>query len=435
MRISGLVVLLAVGLWTAGAATNEVELTPEYITELSDQLQERNPLLGAARARTNAAGAAVKAVPTWEDPMASVGGMAAERMMRQEDGDLFYGVEQKLPLFGRPQAERRMLNAEFETRSAELDYEYQRLRSELAQALFATARESESIRIAEQDLAWLDTMVLSMDSRYRANQATLPEVLQLQNERARRATELETSRARLRQQESLLGRYVNQPPEKQWPIYRLPQIAPPVPYTQKLIDLAFRYEPRINVLQKEIRVAGEGVNVARKKRLPEVSVGVEARNYTGDGSFRQAMGVVSMSLPWFNAGKYKQEVRRGQALQDAAEMELADYKLELRQDVHQLTVRIDAARREALLYRDDIIPRSETALSSARSSWESGRGGFRDVLDARRMLLESRLMLVRAIAEQYTMLSELVLCCGLGDMQAIFDVVPNLSANQPPQTK
>jgi hypothetical protein len=35
------------------------------------------------------------------------------------------------------------------------------------------------------------------------------------------------------------------------------------------------------------------------------------------------------------------------------------------------------------------------------------------------MLLEGRLMFVRAVSEQYQMLSELVLCCGLGDLNAL----------------
>ena len=35
------------------------------------------------------------------------------------------------------------------------------------------------------------------------------------------------------------------------------------------------------------------------------------------------------------------------------------------------------------------------------------------------MLLDGRLMYARTVAEQYQMLSELVLCCGLGDMEAL----------------
>ena len=107
----------------------------------------------------------------------------------------------------------------------------------------------------------------------------------------------------------------------------------------------------------------------------------------------------------------------------------------MREEVHQLTVKIDAARREALLYREQIIPRSQSALDSARSGWESNRSTFRDVLDARRMLLDGRLMYTRAVAEQYQMLSELVLCCGLGDMESLQmigaqpEIAPGAKAN------
>lgn len=113
------------------------------------------------------------------------------------------------------------------------------------------------------------------------------------------------------------------------------------------------------------------------------------------------------------------QVQRDEAKLKAAELDLVDYELSVREEVHQLTVKIDAARREAVLYRDQIIPRSQSALDSARSGWETSRNSFRDVLDARRMLLEGRLMQARAVAEQYQMLSELVLCCGLGDMEAL----------------
>jgi outer membrane protein TolC len=128
---------------------------------------------------------------------------------------------------------------------------------------------------------------------------------------------------------------------------------------------------------------------------------------------------LSFNLPWGNGDKYRSDIRREEARQRAAELDLADWQLSARQEVHHLTVAIDAARREALLYRDDIIPRSEQALTSARAAWETGRRTLREVLETRRMLLDARLMYARAVAEQFTMMSELVLCCGLGDFESL----------------
>src|SRR3954452_25426342 len=89
------------------------------------------------------------------------------------------------------------------------------------------------------------------------------------------------------------------------------------------------------------------------------------------------------------------------------------------QYLHHFTVEIEAARREALLYNDEIITRAEQALSNRLTDWETGRGAFRDVLDARRMLLESQLMAARAVTEQRQSLAELLLWAGLNNVEAL----------------
>lgn len=394
-------------------------LTPAYLNELAEELRQNHPALAAARERTNAAAAAVGGVRTWEDPLARIGGMAASERMRAEEGDLIYGIEQKLPLFGKPRLARQAAQAGLATASAELQYREQVLRRELAKQAFRTALADEVLRIGREDLGWLEVMVAAVEARYRSGQATLVDVLQLQNERSRRATQLETDRELLAQERVALNRLLNRALDSSWPTLELPPVAGPVPYGQKLVDLALKFEPRLRVLQRETGEAEAALELTRRQRLPEVSAGLEARNYTGDGSFRQGMVVLSVNLPWFNRGKYRRDIQREEARVAAARHEREDYELALREELHGLTVRIDAARREALSYQSEIIPRSQTALASARAGWESGRNTLRDLLDARRMLLEARLGESRARAEQYQQLSDLVLCCGLGDLEAL----------------
>ena len=404
---------------TPPAATNVIRLAPAYINELAEEMRGKSPALQAAWARTNAAAANVGTVRTWDDPKASLGGMAAREDLRASDGDLMYGVEQKLPLFGKPNLARRVARAELSTETANAEYQFQILRRELAKAVFRTALVDEVVVVGQQDLAWLETITRTMEGKYRASEATLVEVLQLQNERAKQVAQLETERDRLTHERVSLNRMLNRSLLSPWPTLELPALAGPVLYSQKLVDLAVKYEPRIEVLRRQIKQAEAAVASTRRQRLPDISAGLEARNYTGDGSFRQGVLLFSMNVPWVNAGKYRSEIQRDEAKLKAAEYDLVDYELSVREDVHQMTVKIDAARREALLYRDQIIPRSESALASARSGWEANRNTFRDVLDARRMVLDGRLMQARAVAEQYQMLSELVLCCGLGDMEAL----------------
>ena len=399
--------------------TNVVSVTPGLIAQLGEEMRTNHPALQAANARTNAAAANVAAVRAWEDPMVRVGGMGARDEMRADEGDLIYGVEQKLPLFGKPERARAVARAELATEQATADYQFQLLRRDLAKSLFKTALAYRVVEIGAQDRTWLQTMVTATDAKYRTDEATLAELLELQNDLSKRTNQLRTDMALRENEEFALNRLLNRTPRSPWPRLQLPSVAPAIAYSQRLVDFSLKYEPKTDVMRQQVKQAEAAVQLTRRQRLPDFSAGVEARNYTGDGSFRQGMFVLSFNLPWGNAEKYRNDIRREEARQRAAELDLADWQLSARQEVHHLTVAIDTARREALLYRDEIIPRSGQALASARASWETGRRTLREVLETRRMLLDARLMYARAVAEQYSMMSELVLCCGLGDFESL----------------
>lgn len=400
-------------------ATNTVVLTPALVNQFAEEMRTNHPALAAAAARTNAAAAGIAAVRTWEDPMLKVGAMAAEQMMRAEDGDIAYGAEQKLPLWGKPALARRVARAELEVEIAGGEMQFQQLRSELAKALFRTALAERIVAVDEQDLAYVQTLADAMEANYAVGGVTRFDLLQIQNERAKRLEQLKTARAQLTHERLALNRFLNHDLNFAWPALDLPPVAGPVVYNGRLVQMALKNEPKLRMMRGQIKQAEAMVASTRRMRLPEVSVGAEGRNYSGNGEWRQAGFMVSFNLPLFNRAKYRADIRRDEAKLQTVEAETADYELAVREEVHDLTVKIDVGRREAVLYRDEIIPRSEAALESARSAWEAGRGMFRDVLDARRMLLDARLMFARAVAEQYQMMSELVLCCGLGDLEAL----------------
>jgi outer membrane protein, heavy metal efflux system len=416
---AGLILLSTTVICAVTASTNSIPITPDYLNQLAEEMRTNNPALKAAYARTNAAQAGVNAVRTWEDPMARLGGVAAREPMRADEGDIIYGIEQKLPLFGKPQLARRVAQAELATEIASADYQFQTLRRELAQAAFQTALASQVATIGRQDVAWLDTMTADMENKFKSGQATLVEVLLLENERGRRVTQLQTDHDQLAHEQVALNRLLNRPLHFSWPELELPAVAGPVVFSEKLADLALKYEPKTEMLRQQVKQAEATAALTRRQRRPDVNVGLEARNYSGDGSFRQGMLVFSMNLPWGNGRKYDSEILRDDARLKATEFDLADYQLELHEEVHMLTLKINAARREALLYRDQVMPRTQSALESARAGWNANQNAFRDVLDARRMLLDARLMYARAVSEQYRMLSELVLCCGVADLGAL----------------
>jgi outer membrane protein, heavy metal efflux system len=401
------------------SGTNVIVITPMLITELADEASDRSLSLRAADARVEAARANTRSIRTWEDPMVEAGAMAARKMMRAEDGDIIYGIEQPLPLWGKPKAARAVADAEVRREEAEGAYQFQMLRRDIAVAVFDLARIDEIIGISRQDLSWLQTLVEVTEQRYAAGNARQSELLRLQTEHSRRADQLRTELRMRAQVEFKLNRLLNRALSTSWPQMGLPPLAEPISYSDRLGKMAVQNEPRLKVMEQEIRQSEAAVELTRRQRYPNVNVGAEMRNYSGDGSWRQGMLTLSFNLPWGNARKYRTEVERDEAKVRAARLDREDYELAVLNEIHELTVGIDAARREAVLYREEVLPRIELALEVERAAYQANRGMFVDLMEARRLLLEAQTSLARAVAEQYQLMSELVLCCGLGDLEAL----------------
>lgn len=411
-------------------SSEALQLTPELLTQFADEMAASHPALLAARARTNAAEANVRSIRTWDDPMIRVGGMAADRMMRMDDGDLFYGIEQKLPLFGKPAAMRRMAGAELAVEVAREEARFQLLRRDLSKALVRAAGADEALAIAREDLEWLNLTATAVEESYRAGNARLMDLLTIQNERSKRIEQLVTDQENRNQAVLVVNRFLNRPLTNAWPPLRLPPVAEEIAFHPRLVSFALAQAPELKIMREELQMAAAAVTVARKERWPEVSIGFENRTYTRDHDLRSTEVMLGFSIPLGNHSKYRAAIQRETAKQRAVEWETRHAEQAVREEVHGLIVKIAAARREALLYRDQIIPRNEQALASARAMFESG-GPLRDVLEARRMWFEGKLMYVRAVTEQYDMLTELILCCGLGDLESL-QMISSLSQPENP---
>jgi cobalt-zinc-cadmium efflux system outer membrane protein len=400
-----------------------VVVTTDYINRLITEARTNNPSLRAADSRVRSASLNAQSIRTWEDPSAMFGGsIYSEKGFKpSEDGDLAYGLEQKLPLWNRPKLARRVAETETSIREAEVNYRALHLRADLTKALLRAALAERVVEIGEQDLAWVEVTGSATENKYRAGQAALADTLQIQNEIARRADALRTDRLRLAHEHFTLNRLLNRAVNSTWPRLQLPPVAPAIPLSQKLLSLALANEPRLKVLEQEIKQASASAELTRKNRLPDVSLGVEGRQYSGDGDFRSGMFTLRFSLPWMNGDKYRKEYLRDKERQKSAEQEREDQVLMVREELHHLAVDIEASRREALLNSDEITTRAQQALTSRLSDWEAGHGAYRDVLDARRMLLESELMSAKALAEEHQMLAGMLLWAGLESLE---DLLP-----------
>jgi outer membrane protein TolC len=406
---------------TAVAITNVVVIDSAMINALAAEARTNHPALKAADSLVRASVLDAQAVRTWENPMASFGGSvySSRGFNPSDEGNIAYGIEQKLPLWGRPKFARNVANAGTLVRESELNQRLLQLRSDIARQLYMAALAEQEIAIGEEDLVWLEASARTGDNKYRTGQGSLADSLLIQNEVAKRNDALLTGHRRLAHERFALNRLVNRDANSTWPSLKLPSAGPAIPLSAKLLALAFANEPRLRVLDQQIKQASATADLTRSSRLPEVSFGVDGRQFSGDGEFRSGMFTLRFSLPWANGDKYRKEYARDKERQKSVEQEREDQVLTVQEQLHHLTVDIEAARREALLYSGEITVRAGQALSSRTSDWETGRGALRDALDARRMLVESELMSARATAEQHQMMADMLLWTGLDTLEAL----------------
>lgn len=420
--LSSVLLLSAIVCSSAAEAPVRVEavvVSPQWIDELTAEARTNHPALRAADLRADAATWNAASVRTWEDPMARFGVMGADRERRADDGDLIYGVEQKLPLFGKAQAMRAMVQAEATTQRHEAMFRSVQLRRDLHRQALKLALTERTLELSREDLVSLELLVTTTEEKYRNGLAIQVEVLTSQNERARRSNLVRTDETLLRAERASLERLLNRSTNSNWPKLLLPGAATNLPPVELMIEHATTMAPQLDVMRGSLRQAELSARLARTQRMPDVTLGVDARQYSGSGDFREGVVSAGISLPWGNRSRYAADIKREQLKAQATQLEIADMQLALREEIVRLAAQIENARREVWLYRDDITPRTELAVNAARINWLNNRGTLRDVLDTRRMWIEARAMEARALAEQHVMLSELAMHCGVEDLEQL----------------
>jgi len=131
-------------------------------------------------------------------------------------------------------------------------------------------------------------------------------------------------------------------------------------------------------------------------RLPDVSFASRAVSTAATASSGRACLRCASPCRGSIATSIANDYERDKERQKSAEQEREDQVLMVREELHHLAVGIEATRREALLYSDEISARAAQALTSRLANGRPAAAHSATVLDARRLLLESQLMSARA---------------------------------------
>ena len=171
--------------------------------------------------------------------------------------------------------------------------------------------------------------------------------------------------------------------------------------------------PDIAAAEATLKQAETNVTLARRQRIPDVTLSVQ---YERNPPFNppsqiNTVGVgVSLPLPLWN--HYRGEILAATAARDQAQAQLDKARIQAASDVAAARVAYREASRRARRYRSSLAPKSAQVEASVAYAYEKGGASLVDLLEAERNDNAIRVAAVQAHAD--TAAAEAVLFAALG---------------------
>lgn len=194
-----------------------------------------------------------------------------------------------------------------------------------------------------------------------------------------------------------------------------PQAAalPPAPPLDQLLAQLDR-SPAMRHARAQVGQREALARLERARRTPDVNVIVGAQREGPDTRNRAVLGL-SVPLPLFNRndGAVLDALRRVDKARDQQDAE----GVRLRAELAQAHARLTAALAECALISTEILPGAEDAERAANRGFELGKFGLIDVLDAQRVLAQSKNQYLNAVLDAHRAAADIARLLGHAAVQ------------------
>ena len=339
------------------------------------------------------------------------------------------GLMQEFPGPGKLKAAANVATAESRTKYFAFENSVLQAAFSLKRAYYQLWFLDENIRINRQTLDLLAELEEIARSQNSAGKVTLQDVYRAQIEQDQLTTEIEnledSRRPLIAQLKGALG-------------LRRDQADPPQPTRfestpldlngDALLDTAFARNPRLKMMEADVRMAEATIALARKSKVPDFSLGLMADAKAAPTMFRPSAG---MTLPIWR-DKIAAQIAQAQATKRAAEARLTSEQIMVTVDFAMKSYDYREITRNLALLQDKLIPKARQSLAVARAGYLAGQVDFFDLLDAERTLLNFQLQEVEARTRREIVLADLSLTiAGIAPEGApVLPTAPNASVPQ-----
>ena len=406
----------------AGSAELRIRAAPE-ITGLNNLVLEAlqaNPEIQAMHKERIAARSRIAPAGALDDPMLEAGLVNVPtdnfRLDREEMTMKMVGIAQRFPYPGKRALRETVASKEAEGIGHGFWETAGRVARDVKVAYFDLALVREMRRVAIENRATLERFLEVAESRYRAGQVGIADVLKAQVQITRMLDEL----IRLDREEpsiiAELNRALGRAANHVAPVTVLPALQRPNLDLDALHEAALRNRPQLAALRSTIARAETSAELARKDFYPDFDLRFSygQRDNAPDGMRRSDMVsvTVAINLPLWRESKREPKVAEAQAMREQVRAQLQAQQNEIGAKLRQQIAIAEQSLRSASLYVNDLRPQADLAVEAALVAYQANRGDLFSLLDNQMALFNVSVSRASAVAAQAKAFAEIEFLTG-----------------------
>lgn len=395
------------------------ETTPDAPDGFVRYALMHSPAVEAAYQRWLAAAEKLPQVAALPDPRLTLGFFLDEVETRTGAQQARIGVQQRFPWPGL--LERREDAAARGALAAWRAFESQRLAvtERVVSALHDLASLDRIIEIDEENRDLLESFENVLRARYRVGAGSHPELIRAQVELGQLEDRIDRLKATRPVYVAELNAAMNRPTNTAIaPLDRLPERVVQGD-ADALAHIAREANPTLLAMDESIERGRVLEDVARKEGMPDFALGVDtiltndASSNIPESGDNPVLLTFGVDVPLWRE-KYDAGIREAIARRLALAREREEKANQIDSAIHRAWFEHTDADRRVRLYTRTLIPKARESLRASLASFRAGEGGFLDLLDTERTLLEFAITAEKARAARGKALARLNTLVGGG---------------------
>ena len=320
------------------------------------------------------------------------------------------GASQEIPYPGKRSLRGQVASREADVRHVQIESVRRVITDKLEAAYFRLAYLQQTLSALERNDQLLKDIEQIVESRYRVGQGNQQEVLKAQLQTTKILQEITMHHREVGQLEAQLKKLLNRPQESP-DIQTEPLAARTLTYSASdLLSLTKQQNPDVKAQEAMLAKTDSQVELAKKEFRPDFAVQYMYQNT--DRKFRDYyMAGFSITLP--NRGRRKAELAEAEANREQASKQLEAEVQQRLAEVQDQYVVAQTSAEQLKIYKDGLIPQSNTTFQSALAAYQANRQDFQTILSSFRDVLNLEVEYQRELAEHEVALSRLEMLTGV----------------------